>query len=126
VQFHTENGGTESQYYLQTLQGAEADNLGPQTLSVNRFDGKMPIPIPMPEQDYDYESEKNWTQRRTSNKKSSPPKNHGKGRLEPIKIRQTDFLRRGNGNGGSPTTHTVGKMRNNDSGMITLSPIRRK
>ena len=40
-------------------------------------------------------------------------------------MKQTDFLRRGGGNGGSPTTHAVGKKAG-EGGMITLSPIARK
>ena len=39
---------------------------GHHTLSVNRFDGKMPIPVPMPEQDLDYESMHNLKSKRGS------------------------------------------------------------
>ena len=40
-------------------------------------------------------------------------------------MRQTDFLRRGGGNGGSPTTHAISKKAT-ESGLVTLSPIARK
>ena len=92
---------------------------GPHTLSVNRFDGNMPIPIPMPEQDLDYDSMHNFNSKRGSVK---PKPNQ---RLEPIKVKQTDFLRRGGGNGGSPTTHAISKKAT-ESGLVTLSPIARK
>ena len=84
-------------------------------MSVNRFDGKMPIPVPMPEQDPGYDSEHNFKARRKTQRNT---------KLEPLKVKH-DFLRRGQGNGGSPTTHEVGK-RAEESGMVTLSPISRK
>ena len=82
----------------------------------------MPVPIPMPEHDPAYESEQNFKSKRSSTK----PKLRPNQRLEPLKVKQqTVFLRRGGGNGGSPTSLAVSKKAN-ESGMITLSPIQRK
>ena len=53
-----------------------------------------------------------------------PKKLKPNNKLSPLKVKHTDFLRRGNGNGGSPTTHDIGK-RVNDTGIVTLSPIGR-
>lgn len=117
AQLQQENAAqAESQYYLDTLQGTEGEDGGPHTLSVNRFDGRMPIPVPMPEQDLNYDSEHNFNARRNTQRNQ---------KLEPLKVKHSEFLRRGRGNGGSPTTHAVGKTMN-DSGIVTLSPIGRK
>ena len=50
AQLHQEAAAErDSQFYLETLQGMDGDDGSPHTLSVNRFDGRMPIPVPMPE-----------------------------------------------------------------------------
>ena len=45
--------------------------------------------------------------------------------LDPIPIKRTDFLKKGQGNGGSPTNYITQEIRN-ENGQIQLEPIAKR
>jgi hypothetical protein len=74
------------------------------------------LPQHLPEQDPFYESSM------LHKRGSFAPQN----RLDPLPVRHTHFLKRGMGNGGSPTNFDVKKTVIEETGGVTLAPIHRR